>query len=289
MKLFQFFHSFGQIMSQVEDIVRKIIETSPAGNDEIIVNDIKSLLNNSDSNKLISKLFNEQYTKSLNEGGDIKLIRLNNGKYSILSNYNYNRDYNKFFDINEEIQFNYDFINNKVIDIENELSSNITINEEINNLQKQLNEYLSECYNDESIGMVIPFSEGYKIIIVGERLNDSNYYNGKWVSVYSYDNESKGLSNISKIKIHYYEDGNVLLNNIEESDNIGSFQINELINEINKFDTSYETKILKKINELNENKFKNLRRLMPISRAKIQWGKSIGNYKLGQNVIGGKY
>jgi capping protein alpha len=31
-----------------------------------------------------------------------------------------------------------------------------------------------------------------------------------------------------------------------------------------------------------------LRRLMPISRSKIQWGRAIGNYKLGQDVVGGR-
>lgn len=281
-------------MSEVENIVRKIIETAPPGNDSKIIEDIKILLNNSDSDKLISNIIRDHYTREVsineNESGDIKLIKLPNDKLTIISKYNLNGI--KFFDIKEGIVFDYDFINNKIIDIEKELPGNNNIDySSVSFIQNQLNDYIKSHYNQSSYGIVIPFegNKGLTFIIIGEKLNDSNYYNGKWLSIYQWNVEDNELTSIIKVKIHYYEDGNVILNS-NTNENLGKISdADTIIDKITEFEKNYEIKILQKVNILNEEKFKNLRRLLPINRTKIQWGRSIGNYKLGQDVVGGRH
>lgn len=279
-------------MSEVENIVRQIIETAPPGNDGKIIEDIKILLNNSDSDKLISNILRDHYTKEIStnekESGDIKLVKLPNNKLTIISKYNLTGI--KFFDIKENILFDYDFINNKIIDIENELPSNIDCSS-VSFIQNQLNDYIKSHYNQSSYGIVIPFegNKGLTFIIIGEKLNDANYYNGKWLSIYQWNVEDNELTSIIKVKIHYYEDGNVILNS-NTSENLGKISnADKIIDSIIEFEKNYEIKILQKVNILNEEKFKNLRRLLPINRTKIQWGRAIGNYKLGQDVVGGRH
>lgn len=273
-------------------MVREMIKTSPAGDDTMIIKDIKALLNNADSDKLLAEVLREHYSSELDvdgaKCGDIRLIKMPDGGRSIISKYN--MDNLKYFDTQHKVMFDYDFVGNKVIDIEEGLPSGLAGGSETERLQGQLNEYLLGHYNELSYGLVVADEgvEDLKVVIVGEKLNDANYYNGKWVSVYSYNKSRGEVSGIIKIKIHYYEDGNVVMNSINKEDvgRVGS--ASELISAIAGFENKYELLMLKKINTLNEAKFKNLRRLMPISRSKIQWGRAIGNYKIGQDAAGGR-
>lgn len=280
-------------MSEVEDIVRQIIKTSPPGDDTNIISDIKSLLGHADADKLISNVLREHYTTELNtdnmKSGDIKLVKLNNSNdYTIISKYNSSGL--KFFDTKHGILFDYDFINSKIIDIENKLPSNIDSNS-VSFIQNQLNDYINSHFTNLSTGLVIPDENnlGLTFIIIGEKLNDSNFYNGKWISIYKWNSNDNQLSSIVKVKVHYYEDGNVILNTFK-TENLGIMDnADNIVQKISDYEKNLELNTLQNVNELNEEKFKNLRRLLPISRSKIQWGRAIGNYKLGQNVVGGRH
>ena len=277
--------------SEVESIVRQIVKTSPPGDDSTIIVDVKALLNNADADKLIAGVLREHYTTELTQdgkkGGDAKLVRLSSGQHTIVSKYNLSGI--KFFDIQQGIVFDYDFINGRVIDLEEGLPSGID-GKSVEKLQGQLDDYVAAHYNELSQGMVIPgANDGLTVLIVGEKLNDSNFYNGKWAAVYEWDERSGKLSAVVKVRVHYYEDGNVVMNTAKEEDLGQVSSAAAVIDKIAQYEKSYELSVLKKVNVLNEEKFKNLRRLMPISRSKIQWGRAIGNYKLGQDVVGGRH
>lgn len=277
--------------SEVESIVRQIVKTSPPGDDSTIIGDVKALLNNADADKLIAGVLREHYTTELTEdgkkGGDSKLVRLSSGQHTIVSKYNLSGI--KFFDIQQGIVFDYDFINGRVIDVEEGLPPGID-RKSVEKFQGQLDDYVAAHYNELSHGMVIPgANDGLTVLIVGEKLNDSNFYNGKWAAAYEWDEQSGKLSAVVKVRVHYYEDGNVVMNTAKEEDLGQVSSAAAVIDKIAQYEKSYELSVLKKVNILNEEKFKNLRRLMPISRSKIQWGRAIGNYKLGQDVVGGRH
>lgn len=84
--------------------------------------------------------------------------------------------------------------------------------------------------------------------------------------------------------IHYYEEGNVRLNFSEEiSENVSNDK--NLVKIIENIEHKLSLKVIESFNELNQRTFKNLRRLLPITRSKINWGNAIGNYRLGSDVI----
>lgn len=214
-------------------------------------------------------------------------MRLSSGQHTIVSKYNLSGI--KFFDIQQGIVFDYDFINGRVIDVEEKLPSGVD-GKAVEKLQEQLDDYIAAHYNELSRGMVIPgANDSLTVVIVGEKLNDSNFYNGKWAAVYEWDEQSGRLSAVVKVRVHYYEDGNVVMNTAKEEDLDQISGVGAVIDKIAEYEKNYELSVLKKVNVLNEQKFKNLRRLMPISRSKIQWGRAIGNYKLGQDVAGGRH
>ncbi|TID28952.1 hypothetical protein CANINC_002220 [Pichia inconspicua] len=248
-------------MSDVEQIVRQIVNTASPGNDLKLIESIERVIDG-ESDKLVERVLRDKYTQE-----DAKIV-LVNGKESIVSPWN--RDGIKF--IGDGIKFGYDFIRDEAIDIE-EYS---IVNE---SLQDELNKYIEEFYTNGTGIVVGGGNDETTVVIVGEKLNDANYYNGRWVGVYRV-NGSKLEFDIH-VKIHYYEDGNVVLNSrYTQISEVGS----NIIKSIEEIELDTEVKILNKVTQLNEEKFKNLRRLMPVSRSRIQWGRSIGNYKLGKEA-----
>lgn len=270
-------------MSEVASIISQFIQTSPPGSNRVLVKDIETLLNKENGTKLIDSKLREFYTNELtiddDKSGDLKLIELNDG-FSLVSKYNLDDKGLKFIDFKQQVKFNFDFYNDKPIDIESiELN-----NSELESLQKKLDGYVSNHYIDQSVGMVVPKDGNqYQLIIIGERLNDGNFYNGKWVSLFEYNGDNGKIKGLIKVAVHYYEDGNVLLKSSKEFERETTNL--DVIEAIGSIEHEFELGLLNEIGELNENKFKGLRRLLPISRNKIQWGKAIGNYKLGRDVV----
>lgn len=110
-----------------------------------------------------------------------------------------------------------------------------------------------------------------------------------WKSVYSVDGSGKIDGNV-KLDIHYYEDGNVRLDFDEATEfaSLGEVSASAIVNYINKAENDATLKILEDFTLLNQKYFKNLRRLLPVTKSKINWGKAIGAYRLGSDVVNKK-
>lgn len=50
------------------------------------------------------------------------------------------------------------------------------------------------------------------IAVVDNKYNPNNFWNGRWLAHWIYNTTNSELKGISKINVHYYEDGNVQLN-----------------------------------------------------------------------------
>ncbi len=101
-----------------------------------------------------------------------------------------------------------------------------------------------------------------------------NYWTGSWRSKYDLQT-GKGEINID---VHYYEDGNVRLQTLQNVE----IDISSPISSIKQVETKIQLSLNKQFANLNEAVFKQLRRQLPVTRSKINWGKAIGNYKLGK-------
>lgn len=271
--------------ASLEQIITAMIRDAPPGSPATLIKDIKSILNNSNSKSLISKILEEHY---LNE--DFKLIKLKENEFGIISKYN--KSGIKFIDPNTNLEFDYDFDTLKVIDVESSSAgSGFTIDDETKSLSSSIESYVEEHFPTLYKSLVIPDldnSDIIYIIIIDENLNDSNFYNGKWQSFYKFNRATNTLEGEITIKIHYYEDGNVILKTGKKINSI-SISIKDVSSKIKEIEDEFEFSVVNKFTRLNEDLFKNLRRQLPINRTKVQWGKAIGNYKLGQDVAGGRH
>ena len=85
--------------------------------------------------------------------------------------------------------------------------------------------------------------------------------------------------------MHYYEDGNVKFHSsklVEETNN------KDPVASIKELEHKFEQDLQESFTDLNEKQFKSLRRRLPITRARVNWGKAIGNYRLGRDAAQGK-
>ncbi|VEU22791.1 DEKNAAC103865 [Brettanomyces naardenensis] len=263
----------------LQSIIGSMIEDAPPGNSINLQKDLKTILNNDNSRKLIADKLKQYH---LNK--DYKLVKLTDTDFGIISKYN--QSGLKYYDPALKLKFDYDFDNLKVIDVE---QGGVKCSEEVEQLNERIRDYALQHYPTFYKGIAVEDGDNENIvyvIIVDENLNDGNFYNGKWQSFYQLNKLTGELSGEIIVKVHYYEDGNVILNtgsHVKES-GVG---INNIIDVIGKVEDEFEVKLVKKFSKLNDDEFKNLRRQLPINRSKVQWGKAIGNYTVGKEAAEG--
>lgn len=89
--------------------------------------------------------------------------------------------------------------------------------------------------------------------------------------------------------VHYYEDGNVSLNNTKPvSISMPSTDSAEtIVRRIAAVEREHQEELNEAFSRLAEGAFKGLRRQLPITRQKVEWEK-VGGYRLGQDIAGGR-
>ena len=205
---------------------------------------------------------------------------------TIVSKYNKDKNSSKYIDYINNKKFNVDWINCKIIDVEN-YESNFEYPKIYQELIDKLNQYGEDYYPSTFAFTIIPTEdEELRIIIIGQRANHDNFYTGQWKSNYLIS-KNLNISGEIKLDIHYFEDGNVRLKFIEEISDIkiDNSSSSKIVNFINDQENKVVIKIVDQFNNLNQQSFKNLRRLLPVTRSKINWGSAIGNYRLGSDVV----
>lgn len=60
----------------------------------------------------------------------------------------------------------------------------------------------------------------------------------------------------------------------------------EVISKIAAVESQYQEDVNDSFVNLNEGSFKALRRQLPVTRAKMNWGTAMGNYRLGKDIGG---
>jgi len=149
------------------------------------------------------------------------------------------------------------------------------------------------CQQHYPHGAATVYGKDGKIIICisSARFNPSNYWNGRWRSVWTVSNGE--LVGHFKIIVHYYEEGNVQLN----TDTTQKTTITEsgspdkvaeaALKAITKVEQTFQQSLDSSYTTMGDTTFKALRRALPITRSRIDWTK-IRNYKVGSDLSGGK-
>ncbi|XDT05663.1 F-actin capping protein alpha subunit [Nakaseomyces glabratus] len=173
------------------------------------------------------------------------------GKDVIISKYN--KQGTKFVDPVNGIQFSVDHLHQKGLDVE-EYSADIDADQK--KAITDLGNYLSTNFPGRATFAVLPLEEQSKTAII-----------------------------IVNIDVHYYEDGNV---KFHSSKLVEETNIKDPVASIKELEHKFEQDLQESFTDLNEKQFKSLRRRLPITRARVNWGKAIGNYRLGRDAAQGK-
>jgi len=161
-------------------------------------------------------------------------------------------------------------------------------------LDKLVAEYVDDHFMDGASAVYGKKENGITLIVCisAQKFNPSNFWNGRWRSVYIISfkdgSSSADLKASYKINVHYYEDGNVqLTTNHEKTTKItlgnAEASAQAIIKAIEKSEKEYQAAIDDNYITMSETSFKSLRRQLPITRTKLEWSK-ISGYKLGQEL-----
>lgn len=249
-----------------------LTESAPAGELKEIYNDLVTML--PDQQVII-----REYVAHLAETQGIVIP----GE-GIASQENKNESSGKFWDCKRKKMYNVTFIDSELFDHE-EATSKITYPDLYNELVEKIQEYGDSQFPSQFEFNVIPESATkLTVLLIGQKLNKSNFYTGRWRASYKFDESEQAHGDIS-IDIHYYEEGNVRFQFEESIQKKCKFSASAIVNFIQSVENAALMKVINQFTALNQNHFKTLRRLLPVTKSRINWGNAIGNYKLGTDVI----
>ncbi|KAL3229200.1 F-actin-capping protein subunit alpha [Nakaseomyces bracarensis] len=261
-------------MSDFGTIINQIIKDSPAGEIEEVYKDLVTIAGEASKDTIIDAISEYNVVNTVPVDVD--------GKDVIVSKFN--KEGTKFVDPLNKVQFSVDHLHRKGIDV---ASYEKGLDADQEQYAKELRLYLGDNFPGKATCAVYPVpNEDSKtaIIIVSTKYNPANFWNGLWKSEYIYDSSDKSLSGTIDVNVHYYEDGNV---SFKSSKEINETDVSNPINTITKVENTFEEELQVTFSDLNEKQFKSLRRRLPITRSKVNWGKAIGNYRLGRDAAQG--
>lgn len=164
-------------------------------------------------------------------------------------------------------------------------------------LTGKLENYMKELFPGTGAFSITKVNENeWKVHIVGERLKPKAFWSGHWHSTWSIRNFEESESSEFKIDgkidliVHYHEEGSVQLSASKEIPSRVNFQSESLSQSLEKIyfkikdtEDAFQLALNEAYQELAEKMFKKLRRQLPVTRTKMDWGKFV-NYNLSSEL-----
>jgi len=125
-------------------------------------------------------------------------------------------------------------------------------------------------------------SANVTICISSSKFNPNNFWNGRWRSVWTCKFGSNGgsaqLTGHIRVNVHYYEDGNVQLNSdtkktASASGSSPAQLAAAIVKQIKRTEAEFHNALGQSYVTMGETTFKALRRVLPITRSRIDWDK----------------
>jgi len=147
-------------------------------------------------------------------------------------------------------------------------------------LQKAMEEYAATQFSDGSANVAV-YEKGNEFVVVlsGSKANLRNYWSGKWRSEWHVDHKGKTAKGKVRIVIHYFEDGNVQLDQNKDIDKAAitakGSDDKAFAEGVKDFIAGQESAIQDTLEEMYQNMsvetFKDMRRILPIAKTKMDW------------------
>lgn len=190
----------------------------------------------------------------------------------------------KYIDFIGRKKFNVDRLLRSAVDIES-FNAAVQYPPYFQDLVSKLKKHGELYYPSKFDFTIIPQDEVVDIITVGHKLDRENFFSGTWLSKFTVS-KSGAILGETRIDVHYFEEGNVRLSQFKSNeDRLKSIDASSILEYIEKEEGELILSMMDEFTQMNQNQFKRLRRLLPVTKAKVNWGKAIGTYKLGSNIL----
>ncbi|KAF2075302.1 hypothetical protein CYY_003379 [Polysphondylium violaceum] len=274
---------------ELVQIATTFLLNAPPGEFMEVVSDVKALLPS-------ESLLNATAADTFREYNTSQMIAVPTNKGKALITRVGEINHNEYLDPKGKQVLTFDHIKQQVTGsraISNELDSDIESYRAA--FEEEATKYTTEYYpHGVSAVYAQKVSEGIKvsICISSAQFNPSNFWNGRWRSVWTAtfkpNSGNVTLNGKIQVNVHYYEDGNVQLNTSTEksttspSGDATSTAVNAF-KAIGKTELNLHSSIDSSYSTMGETTFKALRRALPINRCKINWQKVRG-FKIGNEL-----
>lgn len=158
-------------------------------------------------------------------------------------------------------------------------------------IQKAISEYVNNQFGAKSVAGCVFAKEGkLTITVAAEKLSLRNFWSGSWRSTFEVaftGGTQASLTGTAKIHIHYFEDGNVQMQNQKPcSVTVDFTDAASLATAVVKNIQEHENLIQGSLEEMYANMsnetFKDMRRVMPVTRNKFDW--NVNAHKMVRNL-----
>ncbi|OXA62275.1 F-actin-capping protein subunit alpha [Folsomia candida] len=272
-------------------IVSDFILHSPPGEFNEVFNDVRTLLNNDTLLKEGASSSFAQYNKD-----QLTPCRVQGSEQPVVISEHNDLGGGRFYDPKTKQSFKYDHLKKEASDFQ---SYDLDKKSEPwrSALETEFGAYVSQHYPHGVYSIFSKSSGGIVTVIVcieDHQFQPKNFWNGRWRSQWtvSFDPSAIGemveVKGVVKVQVHYYEDGNVQL--VSSKDIKQTIQVAnesefalEFVKLAESSESEYHNALIENYQTMSDTTFKALRRLLPVTRTKIDWNKIV-SYTIGKEL-----
>lgn len=264
-------------MGDKQQIASYFILSSPTGEVNAMVEDVKTLVNDeaTTSREFLKGVMREYNTQQMVSA------TAPNGEKVLVSVHGQVSD-NAYLDPASGKVLTFDHLEQKFTgetDQKQVLSENIDSFR--SNIEGELKEYIKSKYRPgKCVTAVYGADNGsITVCISAKNVKLSAYWSGAWRSKFSIDVSKKGeavLTGSIKVNVHYFEDGNVQLHS--ESNKQAKIQVKDsadtaraVVGAIDQIESQYQSSLEEIYVQMHSQQFKSMRRFYPVTGQPMNW------------------